>query len=1664
MASEKKFRLGLETADTPQKLDQLQKLFDGLKRVVDNLNNSMKNLEKGFIGNFDKRAVSNIRELTSALKALNTVANAIRVGDPDKFLRLAELKAAINQIRAAPAQIAATIASEQAKAAKSVADIVRNLEKIDQAKNLQRVAASGGSIANLTDAAQARVRMEAQALKVAEAYAKVQQDGLQSSQMRLNKEITLYNQLKRKVEELTAVEKRRRELEKAGTFDAEKDRLIRRTEIERALDRAADQKYLEEKALVQEMVRQAQAKVREPFARQRRLELLNTFDPELDQAERNRRIRRAEAAANDPAYIAALAAAERKRREQVDAINAPYERERRLRRAREFDPEIYNAQIDRQIQQMRARASRPDLLREQAATALELKRAQFNSQGAAEFLFGVQQRLLINYSVINAVVNSFRFLTRFVGELDREFRQLQAITGTTNTEMRDLEKTIVQVSKASKFSAVDVAQAATVLGQAGFSADEIQKTIGAVTMLATATGSTLAQSVDIASSAISVFNLRAEEMGFVANVLTQALNISKLDMQKLALGFQYAANTAADAGIGIIEFTNVLSLLANSGIRSGSTLGTGLRQLMIDLSNPTEKLMARMRELGLTMQQLDIRANGFIGVLKNLREAGFSSADAFATIEVRAANAYSALARSLDQADTFAQQLVSAGAAARANAVQMESLSNTFARFANVAGTTFFTATSGIADAMQKLLAAITGVLNALSNAGPTLEVLGSAFGAAALAGVGAYISRITGLTKALSGVSLAAGAASLSLTGLAAASKALLFSPQGIATVGIFAAIAILTEGFGLLSNSMKDAQEVVDELQAKFDKSRGEIDSTNKSVDAITKQIDDLASKAHRLNTHQNELANATREVRERFGQWGLEIDGNVSRVEDLIGALQKLRRQMTENLSGDLQIAINNNDALIRQLEANARVSQASASTKIASMLGVAMEEGTNQFRSRFDKEAFQRLSPAEQQAILGTLPTANPSVQSLDTIIAALTAEVSNLRKYGGDPKRIETLDAVLKEVQTLRTQLSEIQGRRLQGEDLVRAKAVEDFRLRFGQSFLNRLEEMRTSRSTLEQMLLGEGSTQDSEARVAYAKDLRNAMLVSVERMQADINKLSPEDRKIFDERYADKFRSFIVELDRLVRKTEDESLAALRKTLEQEINILDRRINFELDKVNAEATPSEIHQIEDVLFNPKDGLIIRRNALAMRLARNVKARDFAPNLRDAFLANEQTDAQRRIEAAQLKIAKQLEQAAEGGKDRLPGLPNFQGQLKAIGIAGQTEIERATEARRAIEAQINAQDSPQNRYRISRVQLAALDDQLRQARINELFTKSQVSQQQALDYARIAQESEKAIDSRNAKLREIQQTLQSVNLSEKTRKELEQDEAKLKQQLTTLTGNHEAILRKMDDAQREANESLAEYNALTEELIEDDIPTILDKAAYQWARGAGVFDSITKTIGDNAGQVFGEASRAASQFFTDFTTGTKSAGSAFKDFALGLLRSMHQVVNDMLARQFIYMLFGLGKGFISGFGAGESAGSAFTRSSTTLSNDLGGFGFGSPYATGGYIRRAASGMYVPTRDSVLIKAMPGEYILRESAVRRIGRETLDAINADGNRIVQKSMFHQPANENEKERVLNVWVVSPDQVPPPSEDDIIATVARNIDRGGTLKQLIKQVRFA
>ncbi|CCV12931.1 phage tail tape measure protein [Mesorhizobium sp. STM 4661] len=579
---------------------------------------------------------------------------------------------------------------------------------------------------------------------------------------------------------------------------------------------------------------------------------------------------------------------------------------------------------------------------------------RMNANGGADII-GIQSRLLVGYQALSLAFNAAKSLSTFVVQLDAEFYKFQAITGTTNSEMAVLKDRLIEVSEASKFTALEITKAATILGQAGFSARQVADSIGAISLLATAAGTDLASAVDVTSSVLSIFNLQTEQTADVANTMTAALNLSKLTIDKLALGFQYSGNVAAQMGVTFQELTGVLGALANSGIRSGSTLGTGLRQLLIDIQNPSKEFKKTLDGLKLSEEDVNIESNGLVNVLNKLKTAGFSSADAFGAFEVRAAATYSALSNNLDLASKLQAEFTLSTAAVEANAVQMESLANTAAKFGSVVGTIAYKAFAPLLSVLQNLLNAAADFLAILNQYPSILNVIAVAATAAgvglALMTTSAVFRGLLQLTPMLGAFRTGAAAAAVATEGLGAAAvgaspliagmlAAVAAIPAWVIIAAGVAAVAVAYTAFG---SSALTAADRVDILRGQVQELEGDLAATSGQIDAVDQTITNLVRQKAALDADPLQRRAKILEIKQAFKELAGEIDTSTASVQNLIDALGRLK---SEDFSRNAKVygaLIEAEKALLEENQRNQDVALKTSDTyaisdKAASVAGI------------------------------------------------------------------------------------------------------------------------------------------------------------------------------------------------------------------------------------------------------------------------------------------------------------------------------------------------------------------------------------------------------------------------------------------------------------------------------------------------------------------------------------------------------------------------------------------------------------------------------------------------------------------------------------------------------------------------------------------------------
>ena len=301
------------------------------------------------------------------------------------------------------------------------------------------------------------------------------------------------------------------------------------------------------------------------------------------------------------------------------------------------------------------------------------------------------------YGLISAIRQGITFAIQFEDAL----AQLKAVSGSTSAEMDRLSAGILDVSRNSANSVMELTKSATIIAQAGYAGNEIQQLLQNVVNLSAASGATTDESVDILTSALGSFQLAASEATTVTDALVASLNDSKLSVNQVQLGLQYVGATARLNNITFNELVSTLGAMADAGIRSGSTMSTGLRQMLVDFIDPSEKLLGQLKKIGLSTADIDVKTLGLVEVLTRLRDAGFQG---YGALETRAAAAYAVLSGNIPQIQKLEEATLRQNAAQDAAADRLDSVSAKWQRMLNVFSAIGAEIGEGLSPALKALI------------------------------------------------------------------------------------------------------------------------------------------------------------------------------------------------------------------------------------------------------------------------------------------------------------------------------------------------------------------------------------------------------------------------------------------------------------------------------------------------------------------------------------------------------------------------------------------------------------------------------------------------------------------------------------------------------------------------------------------------------------------------------------------------------------------------------------------------------------------------------------------------------------------------------------------------------------------------------------------------
>ena len=199
-----------------------------------------------------------------------------------------------------------------------------------------------------------------------------------------------------------------------------------------------------------------------------------------------------------------------------------------------------------------------------------------------------------------------------IGRVFRDATEYENISQTTknilgahdkrigfDSDFSQMNQLMRQVGVETKFTAPQVASAGKFLAMAGYKVDDIRNSIRPISNLALIGDSNLGETADVVTNIMTGYEIPANQMNNVADILAMTFTKSNTTLMELAESFKYAGTVAHQSGLEFETTAAAIGVLGDAGIKA-SHAGTTLRMMLMNMQAPTKKQRAAWKALGVS--------------------------------------------------------------------------------------------------------------------------------------------------------------------------------------------------------------------------------------------------------------------------------------------------------------------------------------------------------------------------------------------------------------------------------------------------------------------------------------------------------------------------------------------------------------------------------------------------------------------------------------------------------------------------------------------------------------------------------------------------------------------------------------------------------------------------------------------------------------------------------------------------------------------------------------------------------------------------------------------------------------------------------------------------------------------------------------------------------
>lgn len=202
--------------------------------------------------------------------------------------------------------------------------------------------------------------------------------------------------------------------------------------------------------------------------------------------------------------------------------------------------------------------------------------------------------------------------------------RVQAVSNATASQFEQMSEAARKFGRTTIYSATEAANGLEYLTRNGMSASQATASLGNVLKLAQANAIGLAEAADMLTNVMNMFGLSVQDGERIVDVLSSTASNTATNVSQLYQALINAAPAAKALNFSLEEVSSALGALAQRGVKA-ELAGTQLRMAMIKMADP--KIVKKMQEMGVAIDEESMKSEGLLGTVNKLREAHLGLSD-----------------------------------------------------------------------------------------------------------------------------------------------------------------------------------------------------------------------------------------------------------------------------------------------------------------------------------------------------------------------------------------------------------------------------------------------------------------------------------------------------------------------------------------------------------------------------------------------------------------------------------------------------------------------------------------------------------------------------------------------------------------------------------------------------------------------------------------------------------------------------------------------------------------------------------------------------------------------------------------------------------------------------------------------------------------------------